>query len=104
MGRRVDEFDPSARHRAFKMQYILVIVIADQEAQGFTERGGLPHLLREPGIGWSPCHADMHHSSRAMLDDEEQKHGAEEQVEGLDEVTCPNLAGMVGQEGCPALA
>src|SRR5712691_7561883 len=73
-GRGMDEFDASTRHRAFKMQPILVIVIADQEARGCTERGGFPHLLREPGIGGSPYHADMHHSSGAMLDDEEQKH------------------------------
>jgi hypothetical protein len=40
----------------------------------------------------------MHHSPRPQLDNHEDKHGAEEEIVGLKEVTSPNLAGVVTQE------
>ncbi len=58
---RVDEFDPSTRDRAFKMDPLLVIVVADQEAWPFPKRGGFAHLLGDPGIAGRAGHADMHH-------------------------------------------
>src|SRR5579871_6577377 len=102
--RRVDEFDPETCDRMVKLQPVFVIVIADEEARLYPKRSGFAHLLGNPGIGGRAGHADMYHPSGAVLDDEEQEYSAKKQVKGLDVVTCPNLAAMVGQEGRPALA
>jgi hypothetical protein len=39
-----------------------------------------------------------------MFDDEEQKHGTEEKVVGLNQIARPDFGGMVGQESRPTLA
>jgi hypothetical protein len=46
IGRRVNEFNASARQRMFKTLAKLVIIVADQKAWPFSRRCGFPHLLR----------------------------------------------------------
>jgi hypothetical protein len=46
----------------------------------------------------------MDHAARAQLDNDEDEHCAEEDVVRLQEVTGPNLTGVVAQKRRPVLA
>ena len=46
----------------------------------------------------------MHDSAGTQLDDDEDEHGAKEEIVGLEEVTGPDLAGVVAQKSRPVLA
>ncbi|HSH77073.1 MAG TPA: hypothetical protein VLA19_00915 [Herpetosiphonaceae bacterium] len=83
---------------------ILAVVIADQVARALVERGGLPQLLRDPGVGRVARHAHVHHAARAKRNDAEGVHGAEEEVGDREEVARPDVLGVVAQEGRPILA
>ena len=61
-----------------------------------------PKLLRHPSIGRGSGNADMNHSPCLEFDDEEGKEGAKEEIRHLQEVTRPDVLGMVVQE-CPPL-
>src|SRR5512147_801509 len=69
----VDEGDPGSLHRMVKQSAVFAIVIANQKTWTFSKWGCLSDLLGYPGITGGAGHIDMHYSSGAMLDDEEEK-------------------------------
>ena len=60
-------------------------------------------MLAQPGVGGMVCHAEVDDTTRAELDDDEDEHGAEEEVVGLEEVAGPDVTGVAGDEGGPGL-
>ncbi len=63
--------------------------------------GGVSGLLRAPLVGRCIRHRGMEDRSATQVQEEQYKHLAEPDVEGLDEVTRPRH--MVSQERRPAL-
>ena len=61
-----------------------------------------PSWLPLPSI-WAAGHIEVHDFTRAVVHDKEREDGAKERVVELKEVACPNLAGMVFEEGAPGL-
>jgi len=55
----------------------LAIVVADEVARALVEGRRLAALLRHPGIGRVPRHADMDHAPRPEREHEERLHGPE---------------------------
>ena len=67
---------------------------------GVASRSGTRHL----GIGRRACHADVDHLARLQFDEEERKERPKEQISDLEEVTHPDLCGVVVQKSRPPLA
>lgn len=63
----------------------------------------LPKLLSCPLVCWGAGYPEVHHSSRANLNDEEDEQWSEEQVVDGQEIATPYLAGVVVQESGPGL-
>ena len=78
-------------------------MIADQIHWYLPVGSRFPKLLRYPGVGRASCSADMYHSPGLELDDEKGKERAKEEIGYLQEVTSPDVLGMVVQERRPIL-
>ncbi len=93
----------SCRHTS-KARSKFGIVIPNQVLWRLSIGRGFSELLGRPCIRRRACHADMDHLTRLQFDDEECKERPKEQVSHLQEVTCPDLSGVVAQKGRPPLA
>ncbi len=80
------------------------ITIANEILRRLSKGSRFPQLLCCPGIGRRSCDTHMDHPSRLQFDDEEGKQGAKEEVGDLQEITHPDIFGMVLQEGTPVLS
>jgi hypothetical protein len=78
------------------------IVITNEVLRCLPIGSGFPKLLRHPSVGRGSGNADMNHSACLEFDDEEGKKGSKEEIRHLQEVTSPDVLGMVVQE-CPPL-
>ena len=81
----------------------LAIVVTDEILWPLAKGGGFSQLLRDPGVCRIPCDADMNHSPRMQVNDEEGKERTEKEVGDREKVTGPDLLRMSMQEGCPGL-
>jgi len=82
---------------------IFAVIVADQEARSISERCGLAQLLSQPFVRGVAGHPEVHDAAVLQFNDDENEDGAEEQVVGLEDITGPDLAGVVVDEGSPAL-
>src|SRR6185436_4148725 len=71
---------------------------------GSCIHGGVSDLLRGPVLRGASSGSDVNHPTRALVDEEEEKQRAEEEVVGLDEVAAPDVMGVVLHERGPGLA
>ncbi len=82
----------------------LVITITNEILRRLSKGSCFPQLLRSPGIGRRASDPHMDDSARVQFDDEEGKQGAKEEVGDLQEITRPDVFGMILQEGSPGLS
>ena len=59
--------------------------------------------MSQPFIGGMVRYPKVHDAAVLQFNDDENEDGAEEQVVGLEDITGPDLAGVVVDEGSPAL-
>jgi hypothetical protein len=64
---------------------------------------GFSQLLRDPGIGRGSCDADMDHTPCPEFDEEEREERSKEEISHLQEVTGPDMFGVIVQERRPIL-
>jgi hypothetical protein len=81
----------------------LTIVVTDEILWPLAKGGGFSQLLRDPGVCRRSCDADMNHSPRVQVNDEEGKERTEKEVGDREKVTGLDLLRMSVQEGCPGL-
>ena len=81
--RRSKHFDPTCCCHSCKMLPEFAIIIPDQIFWGLPIRSSLSQLLRDPGIGWRPCHADMDYPSCLEFDEEEREERSKEEISHL---------------------
>ena len=92
---------PSAIRNAIEFGPTFVVVIANDELGTFTERRDIPKLLGRPFRSWRTSNANVHHSLRIDMHDEEREDWSKPDVVSLQEIAGPNR--MVSQEGAPIL-
>jgi len=90
---RSEEFDVASCCHTSKAGAELAIAIADQI------RWYLPY----PGVGRGSCHSYMNHPPRLELDDEKSKERMKKEIGHLQEVTGPDLGGVIAQKSAPLL-
>ncbi len=79
------------------------IVITEQIPRCLPIGRGFSELLRHPGIGRGTCDADMDHTPCPEFDEEEREERSKEEISHLQEVTGPDIFGVVAQERRPIL-
>src|SRR5215469_12058712 len=82
----------------------LVITIANEILRPLSKGSRFPQLLGGPGVGRRASDAHMDDLTRVQINDEEGKQGAKEEVGDLQEITGPDVFGMIVQEGLPGLS
>jgi hypothetical protein len=65
---------------------------------------GFSEVLRYPRIDRRSCHSYVDHPPRLEFYDEERKERSKEEICDLQEVTSPDLCGVMVQKGCPPLS
>src|SRR5262249_49845724 len=103
MNRRCEQFDATGRRHLEETGSILAVVITDQILWRLPIGSRFSELLRDPRIGRRAGHAHVDDLPRLLFEDEERKERPKEQVGHLQEVTRPDLSGVVAQKGCPLL-
>jgi hypothetical protein len=83
---------------------VLAVMVEDEVLGVLTERSGFTQLLGHPGVGRVSGDADVYHSTRADLDQEEGVEWPEEPVGDREEAGGPEVAAVIGQEGGPGWA
>ena len=106
---------PRSSHRSFEnprthangdaveLRPVLVVAIADQEARAYAKGRRMAQLLSDPAPARLARHGDVHHATRADLDDEEGEDRPEPGIMKLEEIAGPGLVAMVAQERSPTL-
>ena len=100
--RRSQHFDAAGGTRKFRA--VFAVIVADQKPRMSVEGGGFAKLLSHPSIAGRTRDRKMNYSARAQLDDEKDEHRAKPEVIGLEEITSPNLMGVIGKKSRPGLA
>ncbi len=80
------------------------IVIADQILRCLPIRRGFSQLLGYPGISRGTSNSDMDHPSGLEFDEEEREERSKEEIGDLQEVTGPDICGVIVQKGRPSLS
>jgi hypothetical protein len=102
--RRSEHFNGTRRCHSGETGPKLAIVITDQIFRCLPIRGSFSQLLRDPGIGWRPCHADMDYPSCLEFDKEEREERSKEEISHLQEIAGPDICRMIVQKGRPFLS
>lgn len=82
---------------------IFAVVVSHQVRGTLAKRCRFTQLLSRLGIGWRIGDADVDDSSGAEFHDDECLELAKAEIDNGQEVTRPNLRGVIVQEGRPGL-
>jgi hypothetical protein len=104
MSGRFEHLDAAGCGHASETGSKLAITITDEILRRLSIRSRLPQLLGSLSVGRGPCDTYMNNSTRVHLDNKEGKQRAKEEVGDLQEITRPDVFGMVLQEGGPVLS
>jgi hypothetical protein len=83
---------------------VFAIPIANQETRTLTKGGRFSKLLCDPRFGWMSGDIKMNAPPGTQLNNEEEIRLVEEQVDNRQEITVPNIFGMVLEKNRPSLA
>src|SRR5215472_7754084 len=103
MNRRFEQLDAIRRYHSVETGSILAVVITDQILWCLPIRRRFPQLLRHPGIGRRASDADMDDLACLELDNEEREEWLKEEINDLQEITCPDLPCVVAEKRAPLL-
>src|SRR5215469_18592862 len=90
---RFENLDTTRLGNSIEGHAKLAIVITDEILRSHAIGSSFSKLLCRPSVGGRTCHADMDHSPRVQLDDEEGKQRTEEEISDGEKVTRPDLLG-----------
>jgi hypothetical protein len=79
------------------------IVIADQILRCLPIGRGFSELSSHPGISRGTSDSHMDHPSGLEFDEEEREERSKEEIGHLQEVTGPDICGVIVQKGRPSL-
>ena len=82
---------------------VLAVVVAYEEARSDVKGRRFADLLGKPSISGMTRDPGMDDASGSVVNHDEDKDGAKEHIVALQQVTCPNGAGVVVQKGRPGL-
>ncbi len=99
LDRRSQHLNPRSDRDGIEMRTVFGVVVTNQVLGCFPEGCRLAQLLGNPFVSWRPGHAHMHDPSRPEFSNHEGEQRPKQQVMDLEEVACPDFAGMVPEEG-----
>jgi hypothetical protein len=83
---------------------VFAVAISNQETRPLIEGRSFSKLLCDPRIGWMSGDVEVNDSPGTQLYNEEEIGLAKEQVDNRQEITRPNVFGMVLEKNRPSLA
>src|SRR5215471_7623538 len=104
MIRRFEHLDANGCGYTSETGSKFAITIMNEIVRRLPIRGCLSQLLCSPGIGRRSSDTYMDDSSRMHIDNEKSKQRAEKEVCDLQEITRPDVLGMVLKENSPCLS
>ncbi len=101
LGRGKHKVDATGLGQPFERVAELVVVVEDQVVWLDVPGGGLAELLSHPTVRWMARDAEVDDAPGVNVHDEEREDGPKQHVSGMQEVTGPDLLGVVVDEGMP---
>ena len=83
---------------------VLAVIVTDEESRRFAQRSSIAELLSDPGVGRVASYGEVDDAAGLEFDDDEDEDGAEQGIVSLEEVTGPDLVGVVSEECGPRLS